>query len=257
MPQVRELAAEVTQLHASAVACVAGVKSSPGFGTGFSLTLPSVFSAALACAVFIALSGETRAEPPVQEAVPPQYRLEAPPSSGAPAATLPGVASLGVGQELLFGLPPSFRFDSQAGVKLEDVGNPLDRPRATYRYTWLSRPGWDLKIGLSTALDQTAPWQRLLAPAPSDRLHLGSLPTMHLASEGRFADRWMLSVSAEGLRTARGQGLDMDLRIDYGLTRDVAFFGSYRLTDSSGEGPEVYGFVPSNSAQFGVRLRFW
>jgi len=255
VPQGRELAAEVTPFDASATARVAGVKPSPRFEAHFSSPLQSIFSTALACAVLAMYSAGACADAPAQS-VPPQYRLEAPPSANALTPTLPGVASLGLGHELLFGLPASFRFDSLSGINLEDVGNPLDRPRATYRYTWLSRPGWDFKIGLSTALDQITPWQRLVAPAPSDHLHVGSLPTMHLASEGRLADRWLLSVSAEGLRTARGQGLDMDLRVDYSLTRDVALFGSYRLTDSSGEGPEVYGFLPSNSAQFGVRLRF-
>ncbi|SPE25883.1 exported hypothetical protein [Burkholderiales bacterium] len=188
--------------------------------------------------------------------VPAQYRLTTLTPAGAPAPTLPGVASLGAGQEFLFSLPASFRFDSLAGINFDDIGNPLDRPRATYRYTWFSRPSWDVKIGLSTSLDPGTPWQRFVAASSTDHLHVGSLPTMHLSGESRLADRWLFSVSAEGLWTGRGQGLDMDLRVDYSLTRDVALFGSYRLTDSIGEGPEVYGFVPSNSAQFGVRLRF-
>lgn len=255
MPQGRELAAEVTSFEASARAGVAGVRSSPRFAGRFFAGLGRVASVALACAALGTYSGKACADAPIQS-VPPQYRLEAPASASVPTPSLPGVASLGFGQELLFGLPASFRFDSLAGINFEDVGNPLDRPRATYRYTWLSRPGWDFKVGLSTALDQITAWQRLVSPAAWDHLHAGPLPTMHLESQGRVADRWLLSVSAEGLRTARGQGLDMDLRVDYSLTRDVALFGSYRLTDSSGEGPEVYGFLPSNSAQFGVRLRF-
>ena len=255
MRQGREVAAEVTEFDAGAATHVAGAKSSPRFAIQSCATLRGISSVALAWAALVGFHGAACAQAPGQS-VSAQYRLEAPPSAGTLVPSFPGVASLGVGQELLFGLPASFRFDSLAGISLEDVGNPLDRPRATYRYTWLSRPGWDFKVGLSTALDQVTPWQRLVAPAPSDHLHVGSLPTMHLASEGRLADRWLLSVNAEGLRTARGQGLDMDLRVDYSLTRGVDLFGSYRLTDSSGEGPEVYGFLPSNSAQFGVRLRF-
>ncbi len=131
----------------------------------------------------------------------------------------------------------------------------MDRLRATYRYTWLSRSRWDLKVGLSTTVDSGNAWQRLLSPS-ADRLRAGSLPSMHVSSESRLADRWWLSVSADGMLTGRGQGLDMDLRVDYSLTRNVALFGSYRLTDSTGEVPEFYGFVPSNTARFGVRLRF-
>jgi hypothetical protein len=190
-----------------------------------------------------------------ESAVPPEYRL----ASLAPAITrapmLPGVAALGAGQEVLFSLPAAFGFDLLSHGSLEDLGGPMDRLRATYRYTWFSRPSWDIKVGLSTTVDAGNSWQRFLSPA-ADRLRAGSLPSMHVSSEGRLADRWLLSVSADGMLTGRGQGLDMDLRVDYSLTRNVALFGSYRLTDSTGEVPEFYGFVPSNSARFGVRLRF-
>jgi hypothetical protein len=187
--------------------------------------------------------------------VPPQYRLSTLSPAFARAPALPGVATLGSRQEVLFSLPASFGFDLLSGGFLDDMGSPLERPRATYRYTWFSDPGWDVKVGLSTTVDGGSGWQRYLA-AGSDHLRVGSLPSMHFSSEGRLADRWLLSVSAEGLLTGRGQGLDMDLRVDYSLTRNVALFGSYRLTDSNGDVPELYGFVPSNSARFGVRLRF-
>jgi len=168
---------------------------------------------------------------------------------------LPGVAALGSSQEVLFSLPAAFGFDLLSHGTLEDMGGPMDRLRATYRYTWLSRSSWDLKVGLSTTVDSGNAWQRLLSPS-FDRLRAGNLPSMHVSSESRLADRWWLSVSADGMLTGRGQGLDMDLRVDYSLTRNVALFGSYRLTDSTGDVPEFYGFVPSNTARFGVRLRF-
>ena len=185
----------------------------------------------------------------------PDYRLStlAPALTRAPA--LPGVAALGAGQEVLFSLPAAFDFDLLAPGPLEDLGGPLDRLRATYRYTWFSRPSWDFKVGLSTVVDNGNSWQRYLSPS-ADRLRAGYLPSMHVSSESRLADRWLLSVSADGMLTGRGQGLDMDLRVDYSLTRNVALFGSYRLTDSTGEVPEFYGFIPSNTARFGVRLRF-
>jgi len=256
VPQGRELAVGVAQVDASRRDRIARTKLPPKLEARAPGALRALMPVALACAALGCYSSTACAEDTSAQPVPEQYRLETLPSTNAKVPTLPGVAALGVGQEFVFGLPASFRFDSAAGINFDDLGNALDRPRATYRYTWLSRPGWDFKIGLSTALDQITPWQRLVSPMASDHLHVGALPTMHLASEGRLADRWLLSVSAEGLRTARGQGLDMDLRVDYSLTRDVALFGSYRLTDSSGEGPEVYGFLPTNSAQFGVRLRF-
>ncbi len=187
--------------------------------------------------------------------VPAEYRLDSVAPAIAPAPGLTGVAALGGGQEFLFSLPAAFGIDSLAHAKLDDLGSALDRPRATYRYTWFSRPTWDVKIGLSATFDSGSAWQRSLSLSP-DRMRVGSLPSMHLSGESRLADHWLLSVNAEGMRTARGQGVDMDLRVDYSLSRNMAVFGSYRLTDSTGDVPEYYGFVPSNSARFGVRLRF-
>jgi hypothetical protein len=186
-------------------------------------------------------------------ATPPQYRLAGTASSAAGLTTPPAEGSSG-NTEFLIGMPAAFRFDSLAGRALDDIGTPLDRPRATVRYTAFSHPSWDIKVGLSTTLDAASNWQRF--SGSPEHLHVGTLPTMHFSSEGRIAERWLLSFNAEGLRTARGQGLDVDLRVDYGLTPHFGLFGSYRMTDSSGDGPETYGFVPSNSARFGVRLRF-
>jgi hypothetical protein len=187
--------------------------------------------------------------------VPPEYRLSSAPLALHPAPGLANVAALGNRPEFLVSVPASFGFDTLGSVAPDEIGNLLDRTRATVRYTWLAHPGWDVKVGLSTMVDPGSSWQRFSTPA-YDHLRMGNLPTMHLLGERRLADRWMLSLSADGLHTTRGQALDMDLRIDYSISRDVALFGSYRLSDSSGDGPEVYGFLPSNSARFGVRLRF-
>ena len=253
MPQGREFAAGLAQIEARQRSRVDGARSRLGLDAGLSALGPQRLPAAGLCAALLVSAAAAWADDPT---VPAQYRLETPSSAAALTPKLPGVTDLGEGQEFLFRTPSSLRLDSGAGNRRDDWGAPLDRARATYRYTWYSSSSWDFKIGLSTALDQSAPWQRLLMPTSSDHLHVGPLPTMHLESEGRLSDRWLLSVSAEGLHTPRGQGLDMDLRVDYGLTRSVSLFGSYRLTDSSGEGSEVYGFLPSNSAQFGVRMRF-
>ncbi len=197
----------------------------------------------LAAVVLLSFTSARAAEPEV----PLQYRLSEIPSAR-------GVSAVGPSQEFVFGLPASLGLDSLAGISVDDLASVHDRPRATYRYTWFSQPGWDLKIGLSTTLDSASSWQRFaLAP---ERMHTGALPTMHLSGQGQLSDRWLVSVNAEGLRTARGQGLDMDLRVDYSLNPNVALFGDYRMTDSSGDGAEIYGFVPTNAARLGLRLRF-
>jgi hypothetical protein len=136
-----------------------------------------------------------------------------------------------------------------------DLVSGLDRPRATYRYTWLSLPSWDFKVGLSATLDQFGPAFRY-GNASADRLRFGNLPLMHLSGLGHVGDRWVLSLNADGLRTARGQALDFDVRVDYSLSRQFAVFGGYRLVDTAGDALDAYGSSTSNTANFGVRFRF-
>lgn len=156
--------------------------------------------------------------------------------------------------EFFYRLPSSFVYDSLAGVDT-DLGGPGDHARATLRYTWLSNPGWAMKIGMTAAMEPDSTWQRMMLAA-TDRPRLNAMPSMHLAGEGQLSQRWMFSLDAEGQRWARGQTLDMDLRVDYHLTPGFALFGSYRLTDSFGELDPTAGFAVSNSARFGVRLNF-
>ena len=229
-----------------AVACPAVTRRATG---------PGVRGAALLAAGVLLFLLAALAPPRAraQEAsVPARYRLADLPPVAADGEAADAAADRA---EFLYSLPATFSFDSLTGLDVGALGNALDRPRATVRYRWFSHPSWDIKVGLSATRDPSADGMRFFA-GTAERLHAGGLPTMHLFGEGRLADRWMLSVNAEGLRTARGLGLDMDLRVDYSLTRYMALFGSYRMTDSTGEGQDVYGFLPSNAARLGVRLRF-
>jgi hypothetical protein len=200
----------------------------------------------------LCLGAEARADEPAAQPVPSEYRLNGyVPSQVADSARTDALGP----PEFFFHLPSSFIYDSLAGVNPDAVGGPLDHARATLRYTWLSNPTWAMKIGLSTTLEPDTTWQRLMLAA-SDRSRLNPMPAMHLSGQSQISDRWMLSLDAEGQHWARGQSLDMDLRIDYHLTPSLALFGSYRLTDNFGENNEYVGFPVSNSARFGVRLRF-
>jgi hypothetical protein len=156
--------------------------------------------------------------------------------------------------EFFYRLPSSFVYDSLAGVDT-DLGGPADHARATLRYTWLSNPGWAMKVGMTAAMEPDSAWQRMMLAA-TDRPRLNTMPSMHLSGEGQLSARWMFSLDAEGQRWARGQTLDMDLRVDYHLTPQFALYGSYRLTDNFGELDPTSGFPVSNSARFGVRLNF-
>lgn len=183
------------------------------------------------------------------DAAPIQYRL----TEVWPAATQ-GSSRLG-GSANLIGSALADALDPLASLRLENQLRVLDRRRATVDYAWYSKPGWDMRFGFSTTADSSPARQRFLFTAP-DRLRASTLPTMHFSSVGRLSERWLFSVNAEGLRTARGQALDMDLRLDYGLTPRLNLFGGYRLTDATSDALEGIGFLPTNSARLGLRLDF-
>jgi hypothetical protein len=199
---------------------------------------------------------------PATDLESPDYHLTGSLSRTLSGTMVESAASLGSRQEFrLTTVSNDLRLrlgESFGDPLLGDNSFGLDRPRATYRYTWLSLRDWDFKVGLSATLDQFGPFFRTgassAATGPWPRF--GSLPLMHLSSTGRLSDNWLLTLNADGLRTARGQALDLDLRVDYSLTRQFALYGGYRLTDTGGEAQDVYGTGPSNSANFGVRFRF-
>jgi hypothetical protein len=125
--------------------------------------------------------------------------------------------------------------------------------RATVRYSWAADPNWDLKVGLASnlaVLPGGGAWSDTLA----ERARLTSAPVMHFSGEGRVGTHWRLSLSAQGMHLPRGNGLDMDLRVDYRLAWGLDFFGGYRFAD--GDGMEAYGFVPSNATRLGLSWHF-
>jgi hypothetical protein len=140
--------------------------------------------------------------------------------------------------------PGSLRLDNTVG---------LDQPRATYRYTWLSRREVDLKVGLTSNLSQLGPSLRSGFAAP---LRFGSLPQMHLSGVGRLTENWHIALDADGLWTARGRSLDLGLNVGYKLSRSMQLFGGYRLTDFAGDAEDFYGSGTTNTANVGLRFRF-
>jgi hypothetical protein len=140
--------------------------------------------------------------------------------------------------------PSAARFDSNVG---------LDQPRATYRYTWLSRPDLDLKVGLTSNL---TPLGSSLHSGLSASTRFAALPLMHLSGIGRLSENWRVSVDADGLWTARGRSLDFGLNVGYNLNRSFQLFGGYRLSDFAGDAEDYYGSTTTNSANVGLRYNF-
>ncbi len=174
---------------------------------------------------------------------------------------LEATTALAPGHELRFSTWAIGRvgLDALPGVSLAtltaDPALRLDPARATYRYTFLSRPDWAWKLGVSANVRE---FGGSLRPGLglSDRLRFGALPLLHVGAEGRLASRWRLAFDADGLMTGRGRTFDLGLRVNYSLTPNFLLFGGYRMTESAGEAEEFYGAGLSNAANVGLRYRF-
>ena len=130
----------------------------------------------------------------------------------------------------------------------------IDPVRATYRYTLLDRPTWEMKLGLSANLgDYASPLRPALG---AERTGFGSLPLVHLAGVAQWSPRWRLGFAVDGLATLRGRAVDLGVQVDYLWSESMSLFGGYQLTDAAGEAESYYGSSLTNRANIGLRYRF-
>lgn len=133
-------------------------------------------------------------------------------------------------------------------------GYGVDPLRATYRYTLLAEPHWQMKVGLSTNLRNSISLQPESQSADAQRF--GSLPLLHVAGVGQWSPRWRLGFALDGLMTARGRAVDLGVQVDYLWSPSMHLYGGYQMTDAAGEAEGYYGSGLNNRARIGLRLRF-
>lgn len=211
----------------------------------------------------IGLSAAWAEDPGASAAASPLYQLAAPPliasSRWADPLTvrLDTAAGLAGRHEFQFSAPYAAAYGTRDGglLPLDATAVRIEPTRATYRYTFLQRDDWALKVGLTGNLNEPDYALRTGLSA-NDRAGFGALPMLHLAGEGRFAEHWRVSFAADGVMTARGRAFDIGLRVNYLLGSRFSLYGGYRLTESAGDAEDVYVPGVTNTADFGVRYRF-
>jgi hypothetical protein len=130
----------------------------------------------------------------------------------------------------------------------------IDPVRATYRYTLLARPTWQMKLGLSANLGSRN--DLLFDQATVEAEHFGSLPMLHVAGVGQWSPRWQLAFALDGLATGGGRALDLGVQVSYLWSTSMSVYGGYQVTEAAGEGEAYYGAPLSNRANIGLRYRF-
>lgn len=216
-----------------------------------------------------ALAQNERGDPTESDAAGPLYRLVdtvplsisrwTQPMSGLRLETAAGLSATGLSRrhEVRLSaapLTPSLTTYDPVPTSLASPGGyglGLDLSRATYRYTFVERPTWALKVGVSTNVRDFTEGFRM-----TERMRFGALPLMHVAGETRLAQRWRLAFDADGLMTARGRAFDIGLRVNYAMTHNFSLYGGWRATESGGDAEDYYGSGFANTANVGVRLRF-
>ncbi|GAB4477439.1 MAG: hypothetical protein OHK0044_23860 [Burkholderiaceae bacterium] len=221
----------------------------------------SAFAVALPAPAAEATSAGTEDIAPLYRLIDPAPLISARWQTSAFAARLEGTAWIAPRHELRFS---STRLDGAdygrgpEGVSFARLSNAptlrLDPYRATYRYTFLEQHDWRWKVGVSASLrtfDALRPGLTF-----GQRPRLGSLPQVHIAGEGRLADKWRLAFDADSPTTLRGRSLDLGVRVSYALSPNFSLYGGYRLSDPAAEGDDAYAGGLANSASVGMRLRF-
>lgn len=146
-----------------------------------------------------------------------------------------------------------------AQISLLGDGDPrggwsFDPVRATYRYTLLAEPNWQMKLGLSA--DLRGPSGLRWRYAGAEAQHFGNLPMLHLSGVGQWSPRWRLAFALDGLMTGRGRALDLGVQVNYLWSPSTSVYGGYQVTEAAGEAEGYYGNGLNNRANIGLRYRF-
>jgi hypothetical protein len=134
-------------------------------------------------------------------------------------------------------------------------GFGLSPLRATWRYALFDESNWALKLGVSANVRELSSGLRP-ALAGHEGMRFGALPLLHVAGERQWAQRWSLSFDFDGMMTPVGRAVDLGVRVNYSLARDLTVYGGYQLTEAAGEAEAYYGAGPNNRANLGLRMRF-
>ena len=127
--------------------------------------------------------------------------------------------------------------------------------KLTYRYTFVDRPNLRWRVGFTGVIrDANVELRQDGLQANND--NVGFVPTLHLSSDYKFADHWMLRFDFDGLAGGPGRLFDTALKLDYAVSENWRIGGGYRTLEGGADTDDVYSFGWLHYAVLDVRYRF-
>lgn len=127
--------------------------------------------------------------------------------------------------------------------------------KLTYRYTFVDKPGLQWRVGFTAAVRDANVELRQGALQANDD-NVGFVPALHLSSDYRVAERWMLRFDFDGLAGGPGRLFDVALKLDYAVNDNWRVGGGYRTLEGGADTDDVYSFGWLHYAVVDVRYRF-
>jgi hypothetical protein len=141
----------------------------------------------------------------------------------------------------LLNRPTSFNgTDFAAGVATEGFYK-FDTYRLTYRYTFLERDKWRLRIG-GTLLIRDAEIELTQPGVSTSDRNVGIAPLINFSGEWAFANRWTAILDFDGLAGGPGRALDLALKVRYNLTDHWSLGAGCRTLEGGVDTDDTYNF---------------
>ncbi len=125
----------------------------------------------------------------------------------------------------------------------------------TWRYTFVDKPGLRWRVGF-TGVVRDANVELRQGDLQANDDNVGFVPALHLSSDYRLGERWMLRFDFDGLAGGPGRLFDIALKLDYAINDKWRVGGGYRTLEGGADTDDVYSFGWLHYAVLDVGYQF-
>ena len=154
-----------------------------------------------------------------------------------------------------FDEPVSFAGTSFAAGTSTEGKYKFDTYRLTYRYLFLNKNAWRLRVG-GTLLLRDAEIELEQNGINASDSNVGVVPLLSFAADWMFADQWAAMFDFEGLAGGPGRAFDVAIKLQYDVTDRWYVGAGYRILEGGADNETVYNFAWFNFAFVSVGYQF-